>query len=191
MEVREIIGNTTATPSPLPESMHIRYSAYADGRDFVETWSYGLNYIGFATARKAPSEKEAYQWSLFASNIRSTTTVTLSADAWDNNRQTVSVSSIGDNSSVFCTAHPDSKDDYINYGIFLESATVDSLLFSCADTPITNIFVNIQVMEPLIGTEISPSVAESIENLSNKIDDLEADVAQKSAVQIFTWGADD
>ena len=47
------------------DNCFIRYSKYADGTDFVENWSTGYNYIGFATGQKAPTEKAKYQWCLF------------------------------------------------------------------------------------------------------------------------------
>ena len=49
------------------DSAFIRYSANADGTDFTATWSEGQNYIGFATAQTAPTDKSAYMWCKFVS----------------------------------------------------------------------------------------------------------------------------
>lgn len=43
-------------------SVYVRFSAYADGRDFTEKLSAGAEYIGFAVAQVAPSSKESYTW---------------------------------------------------------------------------------------------------------------------------------
>ena len=47
-------------------SAFIRFSANADGTDFTETWSEGQNYVGFATAQEAPTDKGGYTWLYFA-----------------------------------------------------------------------------------------------------------------------------
>ena len=47
------------------DNAHFRYSAYADGTDFTETWSPGQDYIGIASQAEAPTTKEGYTWSLF------------------------------------------------------------------------------------------------------------------------------
>ena len=47
------------------DSVHIRYSAYADGTDFTDTWNNGQNYMGVAMGQEAPINKSAYQWVLF------------------------------------------------------------------------------------------------------------------------------
>ncbi len=56
------------------DNCYIRYSAYADGTDFTETRSEGQVYIGFATGQAAPTDKAAYQWTLFE-HIESTANV--------------------------------------------------------------------------------------------------------------------
>lgn len=208
MEIREIIGNTTATPNPRPDwaqtdstkadyiknkpgigelaskdkitmgdlnsdvqeylagieasvqKTYIRYSEYADGRNFTSEWTHGQNYIGIAVAEEAPTDKDEYEWSLFASNIKYTETVMLTVDGWSDNLQTVSVPNIGNNSSVFCTPHPESKDVYIDCGIMLESAEVSSLTFSCVNRPSDIVSANVQIIEPLIGVNELPEVNE-------------------------------
>ena len=44
------------------DSAFARYSAYADGTAFTETWSEGQNYLGIATGKSAPVDKSEYQW---------------------------------------------------------------------------------------------------------------------------------
>jgi hypothetical protein len=144
----QIIGSSLMT-----SRLHIRYSAYADGTDFTEEWSAGQNYIGFATASEAPTDKSEYEWSLFASNIRETITVTLAAGNWAVNKQTITTSAIGDNTTVFNTPHPDSKDSYISAGIMITSATSTSLTFTCTTVPTVDIAVEVMLIDPLVGTD--------------------------------------
>ena len=47
---------------------YIRYSQHPDGTDFTEDWSEGYNYVGFATAKECPTEKEGFTWCLFKGN---------------------------------------------------------------------------------------------------------------------------
>ena len=47
------------------KSAFIRYSASPDGSNFTDTWSYGKNYIGFAVANTAPTDKSEYTWCKF------------------------------------------------------------------------------------------------------------------------------
>ena len=50
-------------------SIHVRYSAYPDGRDYSEVWRRGLNYIGIGVGVDAPTNANGYQWSVFAPGI--------------------------------------------------------------------------------------------------------------------------
>jgi hypothetical protein len=130
------------------KSAFIRYSAYNDGTDFTETWSAGQNYIGHAVDFEAPTDKSAYTWSLFASNIRETLTITLPADAWSNNAQTFETLMIGENSTVFPTPAPECKDDYLSAGVMISAATATSLVFTCVNTPAADITVTVYITEP-------------------------------------------
>lgn len=136
----------------------VRYSAYADGTDFTETWSAGQNYIGHAVGHDAPVNKEDYEWSLFVSNIRETVTVTLAAADWTNNQQTITTSDIGDNTTVFHTPQPNSHDAYIGAGIMLVSATSTSLTFTCATVPTVDIMIEVVLIDPLVVTKELPEV---------------------------------
>lgn len=129
---------------------HIRYSAYADGTDFTEEWSTGQNYIGYAEAVDAPTDKADYQWSLFASNIRDTLSITLAADAWTNKQQTITTAMIGDDSTVFASPKPSSNDTYAKAGIVLSGATSQSLTFTCDVVPAVDIDVEVYVSNPLV-----------------------------------------
>jgi hypothetical protein len=64
------------------DSCFVRYSAYADGTDFTETWSEGQNYIGFATGQEAPTDKAEYIWSKFVGgNVGHTITINFELNA--------------------------------------------------------------------------------------------------------------
>lgn len=132
------------------KSAFIRYSAHNDGTDFTETWSAGQNYIGHAVDFEAPTDKSAYTWSLFASNMRETLNVTLAADAWVNGSQTIETLSIGENSTVFPTPTPESKEEYLSAGVMISAATANSLVFTCLNTPAADISVTVFVTEPTV-----------------------------------------
>jgi hypothetical protein len=140
------------------ESAFIRYSAYADGTDFTETWSAGQNYIGHATGLEAPTDKEGYTWSLFASNIRETLTVTLKKNDWLNNTQIIETVQLGETGSVFPSPKPESQEAYLEAGIVISAATDNALVFTCLEVPEVDLVVDIQVTEPLAvigGTGVS------------------------------------
>lgn len=59
----------------------IRYSAYPDGTGLTEEWTGGQSYIGFATGTTAPTDKEAYKWSLFVGEGTTTTVVQTTGDS--------------------------------------------------------------------------------------------------------------
>lgn len=54
-----------ATQKANDSIIHIRYSKYADGTDFVEVWTPMYDYIGIATGLTAPTDPSGYQWSRF------------------------------------------------------------------------------------------------------------------------------
>lgn len=49
------------------DSVFVRYSAYSDGTNFTETRTKDQNYVGFATGREAPPNKEDYEWVSYGS----------------------------------------------------------------------------------------------------------------------------
>ena len=54
-----------ATKKANDSIIHIRYSKYADGKDFVDVWTPMYDYIGIATGLTAPTDSSGYQWSRF------------------------------------------------------------------------------------------------------------------------------
>lgn len=131
------------------KSAFVRYSAYADGTDFTETWSSGKNYIGHAVGYEAPVDKSEYTWSLFASNIRETLTVTLPASGWSKNTQAFETPMIGDNSTVFPAPTPECNDAYINAGVMISAANETSLIFTCAEVPTMDLTVEVYITDPV------------------------------------------
>lgn len=56
-------------------SYFIRYSAYADGTDFTDTWQHGQEYVGFAVGVQVPTLKTDYQWARFKFDGKSVASV--------------------------------------------------------------------------------------------------------------------
>ena len=143
-------GEWVATTAPASQTtgknIFIRYSAYPDGQNFSEQWAMGMNYLGIAIGEQAPANAGGYTWSLFASNIISTYSITLLAENWNDNQQTVEVITMDETSAVFCTPAPSAQEEYFSSKILLESATTNSLTFSCVEAPSNNLVVNIQVV---------------------------------------------
>lgn len=160
------VGAPATKPGVTSQGIFIRYSAYADGTDFTETWSAGQNYIGQATGSEAPTEKEAYVWSLFASNIRETLTITLLQNNWIDNSQTIEVAALGDKGSVFSSPSAESREEYLAAGVFLAAAEVGKLVFECEEVPVANLLVDIQITEPL--TNMGGAGASSWDDLTDK-----------------------
>ncbi len=48
------------------QSVFVRYSANADGTDYSDVWSDGMQYIGIANTDTEPSDKSGYIWCRFA-----------------------------------------------------------------------------------------------------------------------------
>lgn len=71
------------------------------------------------------------------------TTATLTANGWANNRQTVSVSGVTANNLVMVAPAPDSHTAYSEAGIRCVEQGAGSLVFACDDAPDTAIVVNI------------------------------------------------
>lgn len=76
-----------------------------------------------------------------------TSTVTLFADGWSNNRQTVTASNVAVN-NVVIVAPEESKDNYENYGkrnIRCVAQADGFLTFECKKVPDVNIVINVAV----------------------------------------------
>ena len=76
-------------------------------------------------------------------NTVETATVTLSADSWIGNEQTVSASIVTSDCVVVISPVPDSQDEYSFCGIKCTSQSDGSLSFICSSTPSSNIDVNV------------------------------------------------
>ena len=76
-------------------------------------------------------------------NTVETATVTLSADSWIGNEQTVSASIVTSDCVVMISPVPSSQDEYSFCGIKCTSPSDGSLSFICSSTPSSNIDVNV------------------------------------------------
>ena len=73
-------------------------------------------------------------------------TVTLSASAWSNNAQTVSVSNVTTGSLVTVAPVPTSRKAYLEADVYCDAQGAGTLTFACEDAPSVNLNVNIQVI---------------------------------------------
>ena len=155
----------STTPGSSPtlngDNLFVRYSAYPDGTDFTETRSLRQFYIGVATGQSAPTDKSEYTWFQIASNIRATEVVTLRADAWQDNAQTVEVPSVMSGSVV--SVSPDTAegnvDAYIEHGVMIQSLGSRLLMFTCVTQPAVDIVVIAEILDPVaIGEAILPDI---------------------------------
>lgn len=74
-----------------------------------------------------------------------TTTVTLSANAWSSNAQTVSCSAVTASNTVFVSPTPASAGDYADSEIVCTAQGAGTLTFGCEDVPASAITVNVAV----------------------------------------------
>ena len=130
------------------QSVHIRYSEYEDGTGFTDTWSVGQNYIGFAIGTEAPTVKENYTWCLFISNIRYTETIVLTVDGWNENKQTVAVAAVAENTTITASPAAETRDEYLDCGVVLVSAEAGNVTFECHHTPTKNVNIELIIIEP-------------------------------------------
>lgn len=132
-------------------SIIFRFSAHKDGTDFSTSWSPGKIYMGVASVpsdEPAPTDKSAYTWTFFATNILEVIPVTLSASAWSGGAQTIECTLI-DESALIPSPTEDSMDAYVASGIRLKQASEDDMVFTCKVTPTVDITVNVLVLQPL------------------------------------------
>ena len=143
-------------------SVFVRYSEHADGTDFTETRSSGQLYIGLATGQSAPTDKSEYEWFHIASNIRATEVITLSANAWQNNAQTVTVPCVMNGSAA--TVSPDTATNninaYIEHGVILHSLGDRSLTFTCVTPPEIDIVVVAEILDPVASGGGMPEIGD-------------------------------
>ena len=77
-------------------------------------------------------------------------TVTLSANAWSGNSQTINVSNVTVNSLVTVAPVPTSQNRtaYLESGVYCSAQGAGTLTFVCEDVPSVNLNVNIQIINP-------------------------------------------
>ncbi len=147
----------TGTPG---NSMVFRFSAHKDGTDFSTTWSPGMFYMGIASVpygSPAPTDKSAYTWTMFATNIFDVIPVTLSASAWSGNKQVIEASLMSDSILIPSPADDDSTAAWMEGGVMLESASENSMTFVCVEAPTKDITANVLAVQSLIGVEAAES----------------------------------
>ena len=137
------------------DTVFIRYSAYANGLNFTDTWSAGQSYIGMYVGKEAPTDPGQYKWVKFTSNIRETVTVNLSADGWVDKVQTVESHYIGTESAAFVSPTPTSMAAYLESGVMLDSISERTLTFTCVSVPAEDISVEVNIIEPLVIEAVS------------------------------------
>lgn len=80
---------------------------------------------------------------LTALNLFNTTTITLAADGWSSNEQSVTVSGIGAASLVFISPDPSYMQSYIKSQIYAKVQSTNQLTFVCQKVPTESITVQI------------------------------------------------
>ena len=76
----------------------------------------------------------------------STAVKTLNSANWSNNEQSVYVYGVTASNTVIVSPAPASQADYVAAGIYCSAQANESLTFTCATTPSTNISVNILIL---------------------------------------------
>ena len=74
-----------------------------------------------------------------------TATVSLAADGWENNIQTVKANGVTENNTVFIAAEPITYLDYMDCGIFCIRQNNGTLTFECEKVPTIDIGANISI----------------------------------------------
>ena len=74
-----------------------------------------------------------------------TTTVTLAADGWNSNQQTVTVAGVTDDNTVIPGPAPASHADYAENGVYCSAQAADSLTFTCDSVPSADLTINVAV----------------------------------------------
>ena len=73
-------------------------------------------------------------------------TVTLTASGWSNNAQTVTATGVASDRVVIVTPAPASIANYTSAGIYCSAQGTNTLTFTCATVPSTNITVNVLIV---------------------------------------------
>ena len=77
-------------------------------------------------------------------------TVTLSANAWSSNSQTINLANVAANSLVTVAPVPTAQNRtaYLEAGVYCSAQGAGTLTFTCEDVPSVNLNVNIQIINP-------------------------------------------
>ena len=76
----------------------------------------------------------------------STAVKTLNSANWSNNEQSVYVYGVTATNTVIVSPAPASQADYVAAGIYCSAQANESLTFTCATTPTSNISVNVLIL---------------------------------------------
>jgi len=100
-----------------------------------------------ASQHAAGGEDEVTPESIGAQSQHTAETAVLEAAEWSNDEQTVSVTGVKADSTVFVSPCPAAQDDYTAAGIKCTAQGEGTLTFSCASIPGDDISVNIVILE--------------------------------------------
>lgn len=75
-----------------------------------------------------------------------TLNLTLASASWSSSTQTVSAAGVTASNIVIVTPAPSSYYDYANYGVYCSAQGSGTLTFTCADTPPSDISVNVLIL---------------------------------------------
>ena len=79
-------------------------------------------------------------------NKHSTAVVTLSADGWSGENQTVALPGMTANTTIIVAAAPENYDPYAKAGGYCSAQGADSLTFSCKSAPEGDLRANIMIL---------------------------------------------
>ena len=89
----------------------------------------------------------------------SSVTVTLEANGWVNNSQTVNVSGVTKDAAVIVSSAPENLDDYSDAGVYCSASDDGTLTFRCKDVPAISLSVNV-VLLGVSGVSVAYPAAE-------------------------------
>ena len=89
--------------------------------------------------------REIVQEELESIPSQSRITVTLSSSGWSNNQQSVTATGVTADNDVIVSPASGSYDAYCESGVRCESQTSNRLTFKCAETPTSNLSVNLKI----------------------------------------------
>lgn len=75
-----------------------------------------------------------------------TDSVQLAASGWANNKQTVSLNGMTENTTIIVASAPENYEDYSKAGVYCSAQAVDSLTFTCRSVPTTTLKANVMIL---------------------------------------------